>query len=201
MAQHARDSGSISGGGGGGGGGTWCLTFLPVTLFKKEKENVRWTVVSQYSLPFCLNLNDLPVTRQIYNTSPGGVPRGKLVPGSSMISELGHTVIRHFSKGIRESGRSLQSLIVCGKKLFLYASLLAGGIWNVAPEYKKGEKYDAANYRPVSLTCIYCKTLQHIIASNIDKHLSLENILADCQHGFRSQRLARPSWFNSFTTW
>ena len=59
---------------------------------------------------------------------------------------------------------------------------------NVAPIFKKGEKYDAANYRPVSLTCIYCKTLEHIIVSNINKHLAFESILADCQHGFRSQR-------------
>ena len=29
--------------------------------------------------------------------------------------------------------------------------------------FKKGEKYDAANYRPVSLTCICCKTLEHIL--------------------------------------
>ena len=50
------------------------------------------------------------------------------------------------------------------------------------------EKYDAANYRPVSLTCICCKTLEHILVSNINKHLALDSILADCQHGFRSQR-------------
>ena len=59
---------------------------------------------------------------------------------------------------------------------------------NVAPIFKKGEKYDAANYRPVSLTCICCKTLEHIIVSNINKHIAFESILADCQHGFRSQR-------------
>ena len=61
---------------------------------------------------------------------------------------------------------------------------------NVAPIFKKGEKYDAANYRPVSLTCICCKTLEHIIVTNINKHLAFESILADshCQHGFRSQR-------------
>ena len=47
---------------------------------------------------------------------------------------------------------------------------------------------NAANYRPVSLTCICCKTLEHIIVSNINKHLVFESILADCQHGFRSQR-------------
>ena len=43
---------------------------------------------------------------------------------------------------------------------------------NVAPVFKKGEKYDAANYRPVSLTCICCKILEHIIVSNINKHLA-----------------------------
>ena len=59
---------------------------------------------------------------------------------------------------------------------------------NVSPVFKKGEKYDAANYRPVSLTCICSKTLEHILVSNINKHLALDSILADCQHGFRSQR-------------
>ena len=33
---------------------------------------------------------------------------------------------------------------------------------NVSPVLKKGEKYDVANYRPVLLTCICCKTLEHI---------------------------------------
>ena len=59
---------------------------------------------------------------------------------------------------------------------------------NVALIFKKVEKYDAANYRPVSLTCICCKTFEHIIVSNINKHLAFESILTDdCQHGFRSQ--------------
>ena len=40
----------------------------------------------------------------------------------------------------------------------------------------------------MSLTCICCKTLEHIIVSNINKHLAFESILTDCQHGFRSQR-------------
>ena len=56
---------------------------------------------------------------------------------------------------------------------YIYNALLAQGSvpddWrsaNVVPIYKKGEMYDPANYRPVSLTCICCKTLEHIIVSN-----------------------------------
>ena len=39
-----------------------------------------------------------------------------------------------------------------------------------------------------ALTCICCKTLEHILVSNINNHLALDNILADCQHCFQSQR-------------
>ncbi len=34
---------------------------------------------------------------------------------------------------------------------------------HVTPVYKKGEKYKAVNYRPVSLTCILCKQMEHIL--------------------------------------
>ena len=73
------------------------------------------------------------------------------------------------------------------------ASLKQGktpGRWreaHVTPVYKKGEKYKAVNYRPVSLTCILCKQMEHIIASNIMRHLNQNNLLYDKQHGFRSK--------------
>ena len=59
---------------------------------------------------------------------------------------------------------------------------------NVAPAFKKGERYKAENYRPISLTCICCKLMEHIITSNIMKHLDSNNILYDLQHGFRKAR-------------
>ena len=72
---------------------------------------------------------------------------------------------------------------------------------NVAQVFKKGEKYDAANYRPMPLTCICCKTVEHSIVSNINKHLAFESILADCQHSFRSQRSCEIDLFSSTMTW
>ena len=46
-----------------------------------------------------------------------------------------------------------------------------------------------SNYRPVSLTNICCKLLEHTIYSHIFSHLKQHNILlCDQQHGFRSGR-------------
>jgi hypothetical protein len=38
---------------------------------------------------------------------------------------------------------------------------------NVAPVYKKGDVHQAENYRPVSLTSVICKLLEHIICKHI----------------------------------
>ena len=59
---------------------------------------------------------------------------------------------------------------------------------NVIPIHKKEAKNKASNYRPVSLTCICCKILEHIIVSNIHKHFDNFDILTDVQHGFRPRR-------------
>ena len=57
----------------------------------------------------------------------------------------------------------------------------------VAPIFKKGDKSSAANYRPISLTCILCKVLEHL-ASNVVEHMNKHNLLYDLQHGFREKR-------------
>ena len=59
---------------------------------------------------------------------------------------------------------------------------------NVSPVYKKGEKYIAENYRPISLTCICCKLMEHIVTSHIMSHADNNSILYPLQHGFRSKR-------------
>ena len=59
---------------------------------------------------------------------------------------------------------------------------------NVSLIYKKGDKTCPANYRPISLTCILCKLLEHIVTSNVVKYLDKHKILYDLQHDFRAKR-------------
>ena len=76
----------------------------------------------------------------------------------------------------------------------LFSSLQQGVVpedWrraNVAPVFKKGQKYLSSNYRPISLTCIISKLMEHIINSSIIAHARSHNILYPLQHGFRGQR-------------
>ena len=56
---------------------------------------------------------------------------------------------------------------------------------NIFALHKKGPKDLAENYRPISLTSVCCKTIQHIVHSNVCKFLDSNNILTPKQHGFR----------------
>ena len=79
-------------------------------------------------------------------------------------------------------------------KIIFAKSLSCGTIpedWkkaNVTAVFKKGNRCDPTNYRPISLTCVLCKVLESIIKDNIMLFLETESLLNDCQHGFRKDR-------------
>ena len=56
---------------------------------------------------------------------------------------------------------------------------------NITPVYKKGNRNIPGNYRPISLTSIPCKVMEHIIFHHIMNHFDTLNILNPLQHGFR----------------
>ena len=60
----------------------------------------------------------------------------------------------------------------------------------VSPQYKTGKNNRSvpANYRPISLTCIVCKMMEHCVTSHLMGHLDTHNLLTDYQHGFRKKR-------------
>ena len=60
----------------------------------------------------------------------------------------------------------------------------------LSPVYKGGNKDRSSpeSYRPISLISICCKTFEHIIYSNVIRHLTQHNAIVDVQHGFREKR-------------
>ena len=53
--------------------------------------------------------------------------------------------------------------------------------------FKRGDRNDPANYRPVTLTCILCKYLEHIFSTHIRRHLDRHGILTPSNHVFCSK--------------
>ena len=80
--------------------------------------------------------------------------------------------------------------------LIFTASLQQGKIpeeWKkatISPLFKGGNKNraKAENYRPISLTSVTCKIMEHIIHSHVMNHLEKGKFLAEEQHGFRKNR-------------
>ena len=56
---------------------------------------------------------------------------------------------------------------------------------NICPLYKKGDRALPSNYRPVSLTRVPCKMLEHIVCTNIMAHLHEHRLLSDRQQACR----------------
>ena len=124
-----------------------------------------------------------PVMPDILITKEGVV---KLLNGINASKACGPDLIpsQILKEGASEIGEILQAIF--------QQSIITGSVpydWrtaNISAIYKKGDKSIASNYRPVSLTSVTCKLLEHIIFTNIMKHLQEHNILVHFQHGFRA---------------
>jgi len=55
----------------------------------------------------------------------------------------------------------------------------------VSPIFKSGDKSKPCNYRPVSLTCVCCKVMEHVVLSHLNRFITDNNLLSNLQHGFR----------------
>ena len=55
---------------------------------------------------------------------------------------------------------------------------------NISPIFKKGDKSNVENYRPVSLTVFYGKVFEKIIKQNIENFLIETKFVKNSQHGF-----------------
>uniref|UniRef100_A0A914MW46 Reverse transcriptase domain-containing protein n=1 Tax=Meloidogyne incognita TaxID=6306 RepID=A0A914MW46_MELIC len=64
-------------------------------------------------------------------------------------------------------------------------------IWKhsiVVPIFKKGERNNPENYRPISLTCAICRVMEKIIANKIYDFIYRHKLISDYQFGFLRNR-------------
>ena len=90
---------------------------------------------------------------------------------------------------LKETAEELAPIFTCIFRQSISSATLPK-VWTdafVAPVFKKGARCMPENYRPVSLTCVPCKILEHIIAKHYRKHLERHEILTPLNHGFRSK--------------
>ena len=71
----------------------------------------------------------------------------------------------------------------------------------VIPIYKKGDRTDPANYRPISLTSHLCKVLEKIITKEISNFLILHKIIPPDQHGFLAKRSTTTNLLKCVNHW
>ena len=128
------------------------------------------TVESQFPVLNNINITFNGITKLLNGLKPNKSP-GSYNLGPRLLKEL---------------AEDIATLLL----MILHKSLATGEVhhdWrtaNVITAFKKGQKYQAENYRPISLASVCCKIMEHVIASQIMNNGQKEDILYPLQHGF-----------------
>ena len=72
---------------------------------------------------------------------------------------------------------------------------------SIVPIFKKDNRSEPGNYRPVSLTAIPCKILETLIRNCIMDHLTTGQLLHQDQHGFRRRRSCNSQLLEVLEDW
>ena len=72
---------------------------------------------------------------------------------------------------------------------------------NITPIFKKGNRNDPGNFRPVSLTSVVCKTMESIMKDSILRQVEEKEIMTPFQHGFRSGKSCLTNTLETLEAW
>ena len=107
-------------------------------------------------------------------------------------------IIKNFENGkasdIPVSVIKRTSFLISPTICYLYNNCMKSGtfpnclkVGKITPIYKKGDRELLKNYRPVSTLPIFGKIFEKIICSRIYNFFSCNNLLTDCQFGYRKK--------------
>lgn len=87
---------------------------------------------------------------------------------------------------------------------FLFNSSIVPKEWKLAkvtPIFKKGKSAEVSNYRPISLTSLFCKIMESIIKDVILAYLLSKGLISRHQHGFLSRRSTGTQLIDCLNDW
>ena len=163
---------------------------MATPILTVELKQMSYTTIFQLYLP--MRINVIPYYRQWsipdispLNIDPVGVQ--KLLKDLDAYKAPGPDNIP--PRLLKDTADLMAPLLTLIFQASLYQGLVPDD-WkkaNVVLWHRKGPRNSPGNYRPISLTSICCKTLEHVIYSCIFSHLNRHNVLCDNQHGFHSK--------------
>ncbi|VDI00005.1 Hypothetical predicted protein [Mytilus galloprovincialis] len=143
------------------------------------------------------------------NEPQGNIPEPKHIPLDKKIEELNigtDLVLKHLQK-IKKRINHPALIILHPRLLFevkegiaeplgiIFSQSLTQKVvpkdWKsalVSAIFKKGNKSQAKNYRPVSLTSVVCKIMEKIIREHIINYMKENKLFSNKQYGFISER-------------
>ena len=143
------------------------------SVFTKAKEGVMPNVKKQVDTPLThINITTPGVTKLLNNIKTSKASGPDNIP--NMV--------------LKECASELSLAVTC----LFQSSIDSGQLpsdWtnaNVSPIFKKGDRHKAENYRPVSLTSVLSKLLEHIVCHSLMQHFEKNEVLTSLNHGFRS---------------
>ena len=164
------------------GGSYWSGEKEMANILSRQYESVFTT---PYDTPFVFNPRDCQIIEDIEITPvlvKEAMKRMKVssAPGpDGIIAYIFHTFADELCDPISQIWRRS-----------LDTSLMPEGpiTATITPIFKDGDRSDAANYRPVSLTNHLTKVFERVMRKQLVHHLESQNLMNITQHGFREGR-------------
>ena len=72
---------------------------------------------------------------------------------------------------------------------------------DIVPIFKKGNRSEVGNYRPISLSSVVCKVMESIIKDALLKKTQEANFISRFQHGFLPKRSCLTNLLETFEAW
>ena len=148
---------------------------IPALILKECKNNISYPVFPIWKESFESEV--IPEDMKIQSITPIFKKGDKSDHGNYRPISLTSHLKKIFERAIR-------------KKLVCHLEVIPEDmkIQSITPIFKKGDKSDHGNYRPISLTSHLKKIFERAIRKKLVCHLESNSILSNKQHGFRKGR-------------